>query len=116
MNHPLFGAYSSMPQQPPVPKGFIRWPPNRKISKTARNMAVNCLKIVPMGGYKTQKDADGVTIAAFKDWHFDNHPDLKRSAFWHPGISMLVSTSVPRFTSVNIPMIPLSRYGSCGWG
>ncbi len=111
----MFGA-SSMPRQPPLPTGFKRWPANRKVSATARSMAVKYLSVVPMGGHATQTDTDGVTIAAFKDWHFDNHPDLKRKPFWHPGISMLVSTASaakPRITAVK--MIPTSRYG-CGWG
>lgn len=111
INHPLFGAYSAMPAQPPLPSGFKRWPAGRKVSKIAQNMAVNYLRIVPMGGYKTETDTDGTVIAAFKDWHFDNHPDRSRKPFWHPGISMLVSTQGPRLATRNIPMIPLSRYG-----
>jgi hypothetical protein len=110
MYDPLFGA--TMPPQPPIPPGFQRWPPGRKVSKIARAMAVKYLKVVPMGGHVTAKDTDGTIIAAFKDWHFDNHPDLTRQAFWHPGISMLVSTQGKRLTSADIPMLPLSRYGN----
>src|SRR3972149_535740 len=115
--HPMFGA--GMPPQPRLPAGFKRWPGNRKISKVARNMAVTYLYTVPMGGYKTQKDTDGVTIAAFKDWHFDNHPKGGGPPFWHPGISMLVSTAKPKLTYADIPWAPMTYTGEriySGWG
>lgn len=117
----MFGA--TMPRQPALPKGFKRWPSNRKISPVARKMAVTYLSVVPMGGYKTEKDSDGTTIAAFKDWHFDNHPDTSRKPFWHPGISMLVSTAPaakPKLTYADIPWAPMSYTGEpsmySGWG
>ena len=112
-----FGAYYPMPKQPRLPGGFSRWPAKRKVTKVARGAAVTYLNKLPMGGFKALVDQDGSTIAAFKDWHYDNHPKGGGPPFWHPGISMLVLNAPKKVVRQDIPFIPLSRYGACGgWG
>ena len=82
---------TSMPTQPALPKGFTRWPAGRKASALALKLAQTSLHLLSMGGYRAAVDTDGKTIAAFKEFHLDNHPDKTRLPFWHPGISLLVA-------------------------
>lgn len=124
--YPVFGA-AAPPKQPPLPNGFIRWPAKRPVTRTARGAAVTYLTKLPIGGFQSMTDEDGTTIAAFQEYHFDNHPKGSGPPFWHPGISMLVKSGptalaakskpvakrIVRQTRADIPFVPLSRYG---WG
>lgn len=133
--YPVYGASPpkpAMPKQPPLPSGFIRWPGNRRVTKIARGAAVTYLTKLPIGGFQSMTDEDGTTIAAFQEWHFDNHPKGGGDPFWHPGISMLVKSGptavaakakpvakkIVKQTYADIPFVPMSRYGGCapGWG
>ena len=78
------------PKQPPLPEGFLRWPSDRSVTQTAQQLANESLTSLPMGGHATTIDEDGQVIAAFKEYHFDNHPNPYQEPFWHPGVSMLI--------------------------
>lgn len=84
-----------MPKQPPMPGGFRQWPFTRKVSAVAQRLAGGQLNVLSMGGYATATDEDGQTIAAWKQYHLDDHvanPDGSGLPWWHPGISLLVKS------------------------
>jgi TctA family transporter len=78
------------PEQPLMPKGFKNWPSNREISNSAKQLASRALIGLSIGKHITATDEDGTTIAAFKQYHFDNNPDVTREPWWHPGITLLI--------------------------
>lgn len=78
------------PKQPPMPAGWRRWPKGKTVDSDALALANVALNTLPMGGLREGINAAGETIGAFKEFHFDNHPDPKRAPYYHPGISLLV--------------------------
>jgi hypothetical protein len=78
------------PKQPPMPVGWKRWPKGKAVDSSAQTLASVALRMLPMGGLSVGADASGKPVGAFKEFHFDNHPDPSRAPYYHPGISLLV--------------------------
>ena len=79
------------PKQPPIPSGWKRWPKGRKVDALGTALATAELKLLQIGDIAPGLDAKGQPIAAFCDWHWDDHTTGFSGRYvWHKGISLLV--------------------------